>query len=66
MNHVASVHPFRSGTSKAIPLMKKDKWDKTLLEELSRTMEDASICGLGQAALIHSQCDQIFSPRRCE
>jgi len=42
--------PCRSGTSKAIPLMKKDKWDKTLLEELSRTMEDASICGLGQAA----------------
>ena len=42
--------PCRSGTSKAIPLMKKDKWDKTLLEDLSRTMEDASICGLGQAA----------------
>jgi formate dehydrogenase len=42
--------PCRSGTSKAIPLMKKDKWDKTLLEELSLTMEDASICGLGQAA----------------
>ena len=42
--------PCRSGTSKAIPLMKKDKWDQTLLEELSRTMEDASICGLGQAA----------------
>ena len=42
--------PCRSGTSKAIPLMKKDKWDQTLLEELSCTMEDASICGLGQAA----------------
>ena len=42
--------PCRSGTSKAIPLMKKEKWDKTLLEELSTTMEDASICGLGQAA----------------
>ena len=42
--------PCRSGTSKAIPLMTKEKWDKTLLEELSSTMEDASICGLGQAA----------------
>tara|TARA_B100000945_G_scaffold297109_1_gene275926 strand:+ start:256 stop:1959 length:1704 start_codon:yes stop_codon:yes gene_type:complete len=42
--------PCRSGTSKAIPLMKKNKWDKNLLEELSITMEDASICGLGQAA----------------
>ncbi len=42
--------PCRSGTSKAIPLMKKEKWDKNLLEELSSTMEDASICGLGQAA----------------
>ena len=42
--------PCRSCTSKAIPLMTKEKWDKTLLEELSSTMEDASICGLGQAA----------------
>ena len=50
MNHAASVHPAVQEQSKAIPLMKKDKWDQTLLEELSRTMEDASICGLGQAA----------------
>jgi len=42
--------PCRSGTEKAIPLMKKEKWDQTLLQELSNTMEDASICGLGQAA----------------
>ena len=42
--------PCRSGTAKAIPLMEKDKWDQKLLEELSCTMEDASICGLGQAA----------------
>ena len=42
--------PCRSGTAKAITLMKKDKWNKGLLEELSCTMEDASICGLGQAA----------------
>lgn len=42
--------PCRVGTAKAIPLMEKPSWDKPLLEELSRTMEDASICGLGQAA----------------
>ena len=42
--------PCRSGTSKAIPLMQKDKWDQKLLEDLACTMEDASICGLGQAA----------------
>ena len=42
--------PCRSGTTKAIPLMQKDKWDHNLLEDLACTMEDASICGLGQAA----------------
>ena len=30
--------------------MQKNIWDQELLEELSCTMEDASICGLGQAA----------------
>ena len=42
--------PCRVGTVKAIPLMEQTKWDQSLLEELSKTMEDASICGLGQAA----------------
>ena len=42
--------PCRNGTEKAVALMKKDKWDQPLLEELSRVMADASICGLGQAA----------------
>ena len=42
--------PCRVGTVKAIPLMEQKYWDKSLLEELSQTMEDASICGLGQAA----------------
>ncbi len=27
-----------------------ETWDAPLLEELSQTMMDASICGLGQAA----------------
>ena len=30
--------------------MQAPKWDQGLLEELSQTMVDASICGLGQAA----------------
>ena len=42
--------PCRVGTAKALTLMEGDQWNKPLLEELSRTMADASICGLGQAA----------------
>lgn len=42
--------PCRVGCEKAVKLMSKDKWDTGLLEELSETMVDASICGLGQAA----------------
>ncbi len=42
--------PCRAGTSKATELMKNDEWDISLLKELSQTMSDASICGLGQAA----------------
>jgi formate dehydrogenase len=42
--------PCRVGTEKAVRLMSADTWDATLLEELSQTMLDASICGLGQAA----------------
>ncbi|HEX4766650.1 MAG TPA: NADH-ubiquinone oxidoreductase-F iron-sulfur binding region domain-containing protein [Lichenihabitans sp.] len=42
--------PCRSGTEKAVKLMQRPDWDKALLAELSETMRDASICGLGQAA----------------
>ncbi|HMK14436.1 MAG TPA: NADH-ubiquinone oxidoreductase-F iron-sulfur binding region domain-containing protein [Burkholderiales bacterium] len=42
--------PCRVGTAKALKLMEQPKWNKTLLEELSIAMADASICGLGQAA----------------
>ena len=42
--------PCRAGTEKAVKLMDRPQWDVPLLEELSRTMMDASICGLGQAA----------------
>ena len=42
--------PCRSGTEKAVMLMQADAPDTELLHELSQTMADASICGLGQAA----------------
>jgi formate dehydrogenase len=33
-----------------VKLMANGAWDEALLGELSATMRDASICGLGQAA----------------
>jgi formate dehydrogenase len=42
--------PCRVGCEKAVKLMKADRWDQPLLEEICETMVDASICGLGQAA----------------
>src|SRR5215467_3223971 len=42
--------PCRVGTAKAVQLMKEQRWDQPLIKELSQTMVDASICGLGQAA----------------
>jgi len=42
--------PCRVGTEKAVKLMSRERWDEGLLTELSKTMTDASICGLGQAA----------------
>ena len=42
--------PCRVGCEKAVVLMDRPDWDGALLQELSVTMMDASICGLGQAA----------------
>jgi len=42
--------PCRVGCEKAVKLMEKKEWDTELLEEVCKTMIDASICGLGQAA----------------
>ena len=42
--------PCRVGTVKAVALMSEPRWDLPLLDELSKAMADASICGLGQAA----------------
>jgi formate dehydrogenase len=43
--------PCRAGTEKAVKLMTAPHWDEPLLQELTQVMSDASICGLGQAAM---------------
>jgi len=58
--------PCRVGTSKAVNLMEKEEWDVNLLEELARTMEDASICGLGQAAPNPLRCAIKYFPEEFE
>ena len=42
--------PCRVGCEKAARLMAEDAWDAGLLCELAEAMQEASICGLGQAA----------------
>jgi len=42
--------PCRVGTEKSVKLLERKAWDASLLDELGKTMTDASICGLGQAA----------------
>ena len=43
--------PCRVGTEKAVHLLEQPVWDEALLGELTKVMTDASICGLGQAAM---------------
>ncbi len=50
--------PCRAGTEKAVKLMTAPHWDEELLAELTRVMSDASICGLGQAAM--NPVTQVF------
>jgi formate dehydrogenase len=42
--------PCRVGAEKAAGLMARPAWNRPLLGELATAMQDASICGLGQAA----------------
>jgi len=58
--------PCRVGTAKAVHLMEQDYWDLPLLEELARAMEDASICGLGQAAPNPLRCAIKYFPEEFE
>ncbi len=55
--------PCRVGTAKAAALMQAEHWDTPLLEELARAMEDASICGLGQAAPNPLRCALRYFPQ---
>ncbi|MEE2804186.1 MAG: NAD(P)H-dependent oxidoreductase subunit E [Pseudomonadota bacterium] len=54
--------PCRVGTEKAAGLMKQTIWDGELLQDLSTVMEDASICGLGQAASNPLRCVMKYFP----
>lgn len=50
MESCGQCTPCRVGCEKALALMEAPEWDQDLLKELSQSMQDASICGLGQAA----------------
>jgi formate dehydrogenase len=43
--------PCRVGTEKAVHVMSEPHWHEDLLGDLMQVMGDASICGLGQAAM---------------
>jgi formate dehydrogenase beta subunit len=58
--------PCRVGTEKAAKLMGQEEWNQSLLEELARAMEDASICGLGQAAPNPLRCAMKYFPEEFE
>ena len=55
--------PCRAGTAKALAIIEQPRWDLPLLEELSRVMRDASICGLGQAAPNPVDCVVKYFPQ---
>jgi len=58
--------PCRVGTAKAAMLVDAPRWDQGLLEDLSRAMADASICGLGQAAPNPIRCVIKYFPHEIE
>ena len=54
--------PCRVGCDRAIRLMDNAEWDSELLGELTSVMQDASICGLGQAAPNPIRCTLKYFP----
>ena len=58
--------PCRVGTAKAEVLLEAPEWDGPLIEALSRTMIDASICGLGQAAPNPVRCVIKYFPHEIQ
>jgi formate dehydrogenase len=55
--------PCRVGTAKASKLMEEKVWNTDLMQELSAAMQDASICGLGQAAPNPMDCVIKYFPQ---
>lgn len=54
--------PCRVGSAKAVQLMQQDQWNTVLMGSLATTMQEASICGLGQAAPNPMQCVIRYFP----
>ena len=54
--------PCRVGTVQAAQLMEENQWPMDELEQLACVMEDASICGLGQAAPNPLRCVMKYFP----
>ncbi|WP_210397712.1 NAD(P)H-dependent oxidoreductase subunit E [Motiliproteus sediminis] len=54
--------PCRVGCARAVALMEQPAWDLENLQRLSRVMQDASICGLGQAAPNPLLCAMRYFP----
>ena len=52
--------PCRVGTAKAAQLLQAPVWDQDTLNDLCQVLEDASICGLGQAAPNPVRCVQRY------
>ncbi|MBL8482948.1 MAG: NAD(P)H-dependent oxidoreductase subunit E [Rhodocyclaceae bacterium] len=54
--------PCRAGSARAVGLMQATDWDTALMKELAQVMQDASICGLGQAAPKPMLCVMHYFP----
>ena len=55
--------PCRVGCQRVTRLMQAERWNVELLEELATVMEEASICGLGQAAPNPIRCTIRYFPQ---
>jgi formate dehydrogenase len=54
--------PCRVGTRRAADMMGRAVWDRASLDDLCQVMQDASICGLGQAAPNPLRCAMRYFP----
>jgi formate dehydrogenase len=58
--------PCRVGTSVAVELLQQKQWSIDHIHDLSKVMQDASICGLGQAAPNPMECVIKYFPDEIE